>query len=173
MQISLRLAEETERSFCESLSRENMKGYRAARGIQWDPDRFNASWNEFENLVIICGDQLVGTVRLLPEGEELGLRDLQVLPERQGEGIGSLALEQTKQLAVSRGYDRLRLRVFSENPAKLLYVRSGFETVGDMDGTLHMVWRLSPNNSFKPSPLRGLVQVPLSFTCPRPQTGPA
>ena len=155
MQISLRLAEETERSFCESLSRENMESYRAARDIQWDPDRFIASWNEFENLVIGCGDQLVGTVRLLPEGEDLALRDLQVLPERQGEGIGSWALEQTKQLAISRGYDRLRLRVFSENPAKSLYVRNGFEVVSDTDGTLHMVCRLSPNNSFKPRPLRG------------------
>ena len=53
MQISLRLAEETERSFCESLSRENMESYRAARDVQWDPDRFLASWNEFENLVIV------------------------------------------------------------------------------------------------------------------------
>ena len=32
---------------------------------------------------------------------------------------------------------------------------------------------LRPNNSFKPSPLRGLVQVLASFTCPRPQSGPA
>ena len=31
----------------------------------------------------------------------------------------------------------------------------------------------SANNSFKPSPLRGLVQVLASFTCPRPQSGPA
>ena len=33
-------------------------------------------------------------------------------------------------------------------------------------------WHRS-NNSFKPSPLRGLVQVLASFTCPRPQIGPA
>ena len=33
--------------------------------------------------------------------------------------------------------------------------------------------QLRPNNSFKPSPLRGLVQVLASFTCPRPQSGPA
>ena len=70
MQISLRLAEETERSFCESLSRENMESYRAARDVQWDPDRFLASWNEFENLVIVCGDQLVGTVRLSQPGKK-------------------------------------------------------------------------------------------------------
>ena len=33
--------------------------------------------------------------------------------------------------------------------------------------------RAAPNNSFKPSPLRGLVQVLYIFTCPRPQSGPA
>jgi|JI6StandDraft_1071083.scaffolds.fasta_scaffold809013_1 hypothetical protein len=32
---------------------------------------------------------------------------------------------------------------------------------------------LRPNSSFKPRPLRGLVQVLASFTCPRPQSGPA
>ena len=142
MQISLRPARELERSFCESLSRKNMESYRAARNIQWDQDRFNTSWDQFENLVIVAGDELVGSVRIFPEGEALGLRDLQVLPERQGQGIGSLALEQTKQLAISRGYDRLQLRVFAENPARSLYVRSGFRTVGDIDGTLHMAWEL-------------------------------
>ena len=32
---------------------------------------------------------------------------------------------------------------------------------------------LWPNNSFKPSPLRGLVQAPMTFARPRPQSGPA
>ena len=155
MQISLRLAQEFERSFCESLSRESMESYRAARNIQWDPDRFNASWSAFENLVIVLAEDLVGTMRLFPEGEALGLRDLQIVPGRRGQGIGSWAIEQAKQIAVSRGYDRLQLRVFEENPAKSLYIRSGFKTVGDMDGTLHLALELSPNNSFKPRPLRG------------------
>ena len=38
----------------------------------------------------------------------------------------------------------------------------------------HILCRgLGPNNSFKPSPLRGLVQALVIFTCPRPQSGPA
>ena len=160
MQIVLRLAQESERSFCESLSRKNMERYRAARNIAWDQDRFNASWNQFENMVLASGNELLGVVRVCPEGEALGLRDLQVLPEWQGQGVGAFALEQTKQLAISRGYDRLQLRVFAENPAKSLYERSGFRTVSDMDGTVHMVLELLPNNSFKPSPLRGLGRAP-------------
>lgn len=123
-----------------------MESYRATRNIQWDSDRFNASWNQFENMVIVSGNELVGTLRIFPEGEALGLRDLQILPERQGQGIGSWAIEQTKQIAISRGYDRVQLRVFVENPARSLYVRSGFKTVGDTDGTLYMIWELSPRN---------------------------
>ena len=45
-------------------------------------------------------------------------------------------------------------------------VRSGMFSCGAQRGA-------APNNSFKPSPLRGLVQVFASFTCPRPQSGPA
>ena len=156
MQISLRLAQETERPFCESLSRMNMESYRASRNILWDQDRYNASWSQFENLVIVAGDELVGTVRICPEDAALGLRDLQVIPERQGQGIGVLVIEQIKKIAISRGYAQLQLRVFVENPARTLYERSGFKTIGDTDGTLHMVMELLPNNSFKPSPLRGL-----------------
>ena len=31
---------------------------------------------------------------------------------------------------------------------------------------------MTSDNSFEPSPLRSLVQVPLIFTCPRPHIGP-
>ena len=86
MKLSLRHATAEERLFCESLNRRNMDGYRGARGIRWDPDRFLASWAEFENLLIMSEPTVVGLLRLVPEQGALGLRDLQVVPERQGQG---------------------------------------------------------------------------------------
>jgi len=155
MKLSLRLADDQERAFCESLNRRNMGKYLAARGIAWEPDRFLASWAEFENLIILVESHPVGLLRLVPEQDALGLRDLQIVPEHQGQGIGSWAVRQAQSIAASRGYRRLQLRVFEENPAKALYARFGFKAESVVDGTIHMVCELPPNNSFKPNPLRG------------------
>ena len=127
-------------AFCEHLSRSNMAGYLQARGIAWDPERFRASWAEFENLLIVAGDERIGLLRLLPEGEALGLRDLQIVPTHQRQGIGGWAVRQAQAIALQRGYARLQLRVYAENPAYALYARLGFVVESDAKGTLYMTW---------------------------------
>ena len=155
MELSLRPAEDQELAFCEALNRLNMDGYLAARGVAWDSSRFAASWAKFENLMILRESQVVGLLRLLPERGALGLRDLQVVPEHQGQGIGTWAVRQAQVIAADRGFSRLQLRVYEENPAAALYARLGFRAESVMDGTVHMAWQLPPNKSFKPTPLRG------------------
>jgi GNAT superfamily N-acetyltransferase len=132
-----------------------MGGYLAARKILWDPDRFLASWAAFENLMIVEDFQVVGLLRLTPEREALGLRDLQIVTEHQGRGIGTWAVQQAQSIAASRGFRRLQLRVYEENPARMLYARSGFKVESVVDGTIHMACDLSPGHSFKPNLLQG------------------
>ncbi|HUH89927.1 MAG TPA: GNAT family N-acetyltransferase [Lysobacter sp.] len=155
MDVSLRPATQEEFAFCESLSRRNMGGYLAARKILWDPDRFLASWAAFENLMIVADSRVVGLLRLAPEQDALGLRDLQIIPEYQGRGIGNWAVRQAQSIAASRGFRRLRLRVYTENPAGALYARAGFKVESVVDGTIHMACDLSPGHSFKPNLLQG------------------
>lgn len=155
MRLSLRPADDQELAFCESLNRQNMCGYLAARGIPWDAGRFLASWAEFENLVILAEFQVVGLLRLVPEQDALGLRDLQIVPAHQGEGIGSWAVRQAQSIAASRGFRRLQLRVYEGNPAQALYARLGFKAESIIGGTVHMAWDVPPNKSLKTNPLRG------------------
>ena len=131
-----------------------MSRYLTARDIAWEPSRFLASWAEFENLMILLDSQAVGTLRLLPEQAGLGLRDLQVGPEHQRKGLGSWAIRQAQAIAEGRGFTQLYLRVYEENPAAALYARLGFKVESVMAGTVHMVWELPPNQSFKPTLLR-------------------
>lgn len=140
MNLFLRPADSLDFAFCESLSRRNMATYLATRGIDWDQERFRASWIEFENLMILSGADIIGLLRLMPEHDALGLRDLQILPERQGQGIGSWAVREAQSIATGRGFSRLQLRVYAENPVRALYARLGFETVSVADGTVHMDW---------------------------------
>lgn len=144
MSLSLRPATGDERAFCEALNRRNMGGYLAARGIAWDPARFLESWEAFENLVILSDREVVGLLRLAAEQDALGLRDLQLLPERQGQGIGTWAVQQAQAIAARRGFARVQLRVYEENPARALYAGLGFRTVAVVDGTVHMAWKVPP-----------------------------
>ena len=138
MTPTLRPATDADRAFCEARSRGNMAHYRDARGIVWDPARFVASWAEFENHIIVVDGVNVGTLRLLAVDDALEIRDLQLLPSHQGQGIGSWALETARTMAMARGFGALRLRVFPENPAHRLYSRFGFEAVVTENGVVHM-----------------------------------
>lgn len=140
MTLSLRPADAHDFAFCESLSRRNMATYLAVRGIAWDPERFRSSWAQFENLVILAGPDAVGLLRLLSEDDALGLRDLQLVHERQGQGIGTWALRQAQAFAIGRGLRCVQLRVYAENPARALYARLGFAVEAVVDGTVHMAW---------------------------------
>ena len=138
--LSLRHADDSDRGFCEWLNRQNMIGYLASRGIAWDSARFEASWRDFENLIILKSSFAVGHMRLTPEPPTLGLRDLQILPEYQHQGIGSWAVQQAQAMAESRSFRGLKLRVYEENPAKARYARLGFRPVSIIDSTVHLVW---------------------------------
>jgi GNAT superfamily N-acetyltransferase len=138
MILSLQPATDKDAAFCESLNRQNMANYLTARNITWDSNRFLSSWKEFENFMIYSDAQAVGLLRLLPEENALGIRDLQIVPEYQNQGIGSWAIQQAKDMAIRRGYPRLQLRVYEDNPAKDLYERLGFEAVQVVDSTVYM-----------------------------------
>ena len=68
------------------------------------------------------------------------MRDLQVVPARERQGIGGWAVRQAQAIALQRVHPCLQLRVYAENPAWALYTRLGFVVKADAGGTLHMAW---------------------------------
>jgi GNAT superfamily N-acetyltransferase len=83
-------------------------------------------------------------LRLGAEGVALEIRDLQVAPASQGQGIGTWAIQQAKSLASGRGFEMVRLRVFEENPARSLYARLGFVSEAIVAGKVHMAFAAQP-----------------------------
>ncbi len=153
MRLALRPATEDECAFCEALTRSNLSVYLAARGTPWDADVYRASWWEFENLMVLADGRIAGVLRLLADGGALEIRDLQVSPALQGQGIGAWAIGQAKSLATERGFDVVRLRVFEENPARALYGRLGFESEASVDGKVQMAYAVAsgPSGDLLPS----------------------
>lgn len=103
-------------------------------------------------LVAVDREQIVGAVwtRILA-GEIRGYGNVDpttpeftvsVLPERRGEGIGSLLMRNMLDLLKAQGYERASLSVQKTNPARRLYERLGFRAVADRGDDLVMAHRL-------------------------------
>lgn len=146
MRLALRPAAEDQLAFCEALTRSNLSAYLVARGMAWDAGLYRASWREFENLMVLADDRVAGVLRLRADGGALEIRDLQVEPASQGQGIATWAIQQVKSLAAERGFELIRLRVFEENPAKVLYARLGFVREAVVGRKVHMALALPPGD---------------------------
>ena len=71
----------------------------------------------------------MGVVALNGTSKSLHIRQLQILPEFQGEGIGSKVLTVAKKRALQLQLP-ITLNVLLKNPARGLYLRHGFQIEG-------------------------------------------
>lgn len=120
-------------AFACELSRVNMVSYYQQHAIDWQQELFDASWSRMENFEVFHEGRRVGVLRLSQTPEALWIRDLQISPEWQNQGIGTQVLNWAREATGQRGLRRLCLRVFETNPAKDLYKRLGFEETGRDD----------------------------------------
>ncbi len=105
---------------------------------EWDDsiqdEFFKNSWDRLPHKIIVCDGEPCGYCCLLESEDAIDVMELAILPEWQGKGIGSdllkTVIEKGKSLGVSS-----RLNVMKTNDgAKRLYERLGFE-VFDMTAT--------------------------------------
>lgn len=71
----------------------------------------------------------IGVVSLKGTDKSLHIRQLQILPEYQGKGIGSKVLAVVKKKALQLQLP-ITLNVLLKNPARGLYLRHGFQIEG-------------------------------------------
>jgi len=71
----------------------------------------------------------LGVVSLKGASKSLHIRQLQILPEYQGQGIGSKVLAVVKKRALQLQLP-ITLNVLLKNPARGLYLRHGFQIEG-------------------------------------------
>ena len=90
-----------------------------------------------KSFLIMQSDKKVGMLKLAEEEDSLEITQLEVLPEFQGEGIGKQLIEQTIDKATSQN-KKLNLKVLKRNPAKFLYLRSGFKIIDQDNLEFHM-----------------------------------
>ena len=104
----------------------NMRPYYERYSVDWDHEKILEQTLDLDNWDILYDGKYAGIIRLAFDSENCYLRDLQVSEDLQNRGIGAHALEKSRQLALTSGANKLKLRVFKISPAFYLYKRNGF-----------------------------------------------
>lgn len=87
------------------------------------------------SLGLYCGEELVavslGRLKHWFDGIEYCIDELCVKPARQGQGLGSVLLQQIRAYAQARHYREISLRTNRQAPAYRFYQKNGFEEMAD------------------------------------------
>ncbi|MGW7775238.1 GNAT family N-acetyltransferase [Pseudomonas machongensis] len=139
-QLSLELVPATAgcRTFARDLTRRAMLPYYREFDLLWIEEAFDEAWSWREQWLVNAGEQVLGFCSLSQDRQALFIRELHLLPEHRGHGVGSWVLGQLAGWAAQRRLPLLRLMVFRSNPARRLYTRSGFVEVGEDDCFVRM-----------------------------------
>ncbi|MDR2306674.1 MAG: GNAT family N-acetyltransferase [Paucimonas sp.] len=130
MPLQLTPANDSHRTFARDLARRAMLPYYREFDLLWIEEAFDEAWGWREQWLVEEDGELLGFCSLSQDRQALFIRELHLLPEHRGRGIGSWLLEALAGWAAQRRLPLLRLMVFSSNPARRLYLRHGFVEVG-------------------------------------------
>lgn len=105
----------------------------------WDDERAKLEPRYPERyLMVVRHTRTIGFIGVRNEQDALYLQTMQLRPRYCGQGTGTLLLRIVEQIALTRGLNRVRLRVYKENRAHHLYRRTGYVVTSD-DGASWMM----------------------------------
>lgn len=108
---------------------------------EWQADYFRQKFDPRARKIIVIDGQDAGVLVVEEKPDELYLGLIELLPDFQGRGIGSSILRRLKREAEDKGLP-LGLRVLRTNePARRLYERLGFQVVEDEGHRFRMTYK--------------------------------
>ncbi|MCE5983530.1 GNAT family N-acetyltransferase [Pseudomonas sp. LF19] len=131
MTVQLTPATDQHRTFARDLTRRAMLPYYREFDLLWQEEAFDQAWEWREQWLISEAQQPLGYFSLSQDRQALFIRELHLLEGFRGRGVGSWVLTQLVDWTRQRQLPLLRLMVFKSNPAQALYLRHGFEAVGE------------------------------------------
>ncbi|MBD2121193.1 N-acetyltransferase [Trichocoleus sp. FACHB-262] len=144
MKVQFRQATEADFDFLNKMHAACLKEH-VERIYPWNPDLFGETFNPHLIRVILVNQIEVGMLQLLQCVGELYLGNLLILPKFQNRGIGTLILQSILDQGQASNLP-VQLQVLKQNPAKRLYERLGFISVGETK--THYIMQYSPALKF-------------------------
>jgi len=139
IEVDLRQADDDDLPFLLALRRQTMTEHEAAVGKLRSPTEVHArvmAAFEAARIILLQGAP-VGMMKVVQTDREWKVAQLQIAPEHQRRGIGSLLLHRLRAEARDAGAT-LTLSVLKSNPALRLYVRQGFSVIGESSTAYNM-----------------------------------
>ena len=129
--LSLRPAELADEAFLLALRHQTMTELLNRVGEPVTPEAHRERMrHRFGDIRIVLLDgEAIGMVKAYRESDAWILHQVQILPSRQGSGVGRWVVEGVIADATEAGLP-VRLSVLDGNPARRLYERLGFQAVG-------------------------------------------
>ncbi|MGN8342644.1 GNAT family N-acetyltransferase [Pseudomonas sp. SMV71] len=138
MNLEWRAATAGDIGFARKLTCRNMLAYYLQHDLLWQDEAFDLAWIIRQNWIIYRGDRPLGFVSLSRDARALYIRELQIDEAFRGQGVGTWAIGQVWQMVALERRPALRLTVFKNNPARVLYERMGLRVVGEDECFLRM-----------------------------------
>ncbi|VBB15517.1 Predicted acetyltransferase,ribosomal-protein-alanine acetyltransferase,Acetyltransferase (GNAT) family [Burkholderia stabilis] len=140
--ISLRTASATDLPFLLTLRRLTMTEHLQRVGEPTDDDAHDRRIRaHFDDAMIVCeGAEAIGLLKVTRAADEWHVHQIQILPARQGRGIGEAVLRELLGDAARENVP-VSLSVLHGNPARKLYERLGFRLASETDTSTSLVWR--------------------------------
>jgi len=114
---------------------------------RWDENRivfrFRRGFKASESRIIVVAGRDVGWMQVVDGATSLHLRQIHLVPEFRGLGIGSGLIEELLARATAL-QKAVTLDVMHGNPARALYERLGFVRTGEDLDKIHMIRRPGP-----------------------------
>ena len=110
---------------CMLIAKESMAPYFLEYSLDWN-DRERTDLCRACDLYLVRDNTEVGFFMLREGRTTIFLADIQVLSRYRNLGYGTHFLELARDIARSRGFPTLWLKVFKSNPALNLYRRNGY-----------------------------------------------
>ncbi|AOB29739.1 hypothetical protein AKI39_02125 [Bordetella sp. H567] len=142
-ELSFRPATEADIPTLLALRQQTMTPHLERAGAPRDRDANLARVNYRlqDALLVYEGAALVGLFKVARDGPEWTLVQVQIVPGRQGQGLGGHLVRALQAQAAQAGC-AITLEVLKGNPARRLYERCGFAVVGE--NALEYCMRWSP-----------------------------
>ena len=132
----LRPATEADYQYCYHLTKQNMFELFCRHWGTWNPSAFRNDFNAKNTTIIIVDEQQIGYFSLKKIDKNIVyLENIQLLPEVQGQGIGTAILE---DIFRNNAFCSIHLTTFLDNPALRLYKSLGFVITKRDRATVYM-----------------------------------
>ncbi len=140
--IDLRPASREDLPFLLTLRRLTMTEHLQRVGAPTDDEAHDRRIRaNFEDAMIVCeGADAIGLLKVTRAAGEWHVHQIQLLPARQGQGIGEAVLRELLTEA-ARANVPVSLSVLHGNPARRLYERLGFRPASETEASASLVWR--------------------------------